>query len=117
MTTPWRLRQSTCSREGEWARIVGWIAPNSFGSLSGPLFRHALADARSPPVQRSMCTTQPACSVLDPASTSPPASSTGLARIGPRIPAGSRIGRDHDRPWSVDVRARPHHSRGLGPTL
>jgi hypothetical protein len=64
-----------------------------------------------------MCTTQPASSVLDPASTSPPASSTGLARIGPRIPAGSRIGFDHDRPWSADVRARPHHSRGLGPTL
>ena len=46
MTTFCRLRQRACSRAGECARSVGWMASNSFGSLSGPLFRHAAAEAR-----------------------------------------------------------------------
>ncbi len=69
------------------------------------------------PANRSMCTTQPACSVLDPARSSPLGSSTGFARIGPRIPGGSLTAADHVRPLSTEVRTSPHHARGLGPTL
>ena len=45
-----------------------------------------------------MCATHPACSVLDPASSVAGASSTGFARIGPRMPSGRRIAADHVRP-------------------
>src|SRR5438552_4951444 len=99
------------------------MAANSRGSLRGPLFDHALADASARAfhlgpfgAKRSRCTTQPSCSVLDPAS-SPPGSPTGLALIGPSIPSGSLTAADQVRPASSDMRARAHHSRGLGPTL
>src|SRR5438105_4017981 len=101
--------------------MVGWIAPNSFASFNAPVFSHDDDDesesAVHDPVKRSMCTTQPSCSVLDPARTTSGPSSIGLARIGPRMPAGNFAAADHVRPASADVRAIPHHSDGLGPTL
>src|SRR5437899_6245000 len=100
------------------------MAANSWGSLRGRLSDHALGEPSPSAVhlgpfgaKRSRCTTQPSCSVLDPASSAPPGSSTGLARIGPSTPSGSRIAADQVRPPSGDVRTRPHHSLGLGPTL
>src|SRR5262245_24099931 len=97
------------------------MAPNSAEVFSGPVFFHDAAspsDAELPlPEYRSMWTIQPSFSVLDPARSTPPASSTGLARIGPRIPSGSLIAGDHVRPSSLDVRTSPHHASGLGPTL
>ena len=105
----------------EWTRIVGWIAPNSSFAFSGPLFVHNAAAARPSavhgPAKRSMCTTHPSFSVLDPASMTPGWSSTGFARIGPRMPEGRVIAADHVRPTSDEMRARPHHCDGLGPTL
>src|SRR6188508_3129709 len=97
------------------------MAPNSADVFRGPVFFHDVAapsDAALPsPEYRSMWTSQPSFSVLDPASSTPPASSTGLARIGPRMPSGSLIAGDHVRPSSVDVRTIPHQVSGLGPTL
>src|SRR5260221_13146670 len=102
------------------------MAANSDATLRGPTERQALAEARSVPApgfdarrpaNRSMCTTHPACSVLDPARIAPPGSSTGFARIGPRIPGGSLAAADHVRPLSTEVRTSPHHARGVEPTL
>src|SRR6266851_301316 len=102
------------------------MAANSDATLRGPTERQALAEARSVPApafdatrpaKRSMCTTHPACSVLEPARSAPSESSTGLARMGPRIPAGSLTAADHVLPLSTEVRTSPHHARGLGPTL
>ena len=45
-----------------------------------------------------MCTTHPSCSVLEPASSVLGLSSTGLARIGPSTPSGSRIASDQVDP-------------------
>src|SRR5215212_3576397 len=101
--------------------MVGWIAPNVPFTFNGALVCHDDAEASDSavhvPEKRSMCTTQPSVSVLEPASMTPGRNSIGLARIGPSTPAGSAIGADHVRPASADVRTRPHQRDGLGPTL
>ena len=76
----------------ECTRIVGWMASKIFGSFRASLFRQAFADARLVPSNRSMCTTQPPFSVLEPASNAPSASSTGFARMGPSMPSGRLTG-------------------------
>src|SRR5262245_34389160 len=97
------------------------MAPKSAAVLSAPVF---FQDAAAPsdaalasPEYRSMWTSQPSFSVLDPASSTPPGNSTGFARMGPRIPSGSLVAADQVRPSSPEVRTMPHHVSGLGPTL
>src|SRR5688500_20368654 len=105
-----RVRQRICSDVGECTRTVGWIAPNSFAVFSGALFTHEAADASDEgdqsPEYRSMCTIQPACSVLDPASITPLPSSTGFARMGPRVPAGRCVAGDQVRAADAGGRVR-----------
>ena len=124
VTIPCSLRHRSCQRAGECRRIVGWMAPNSLGSFRAALRDHERADASASSVQppaerkRSRYATQPVCSVLVPASSSPPPGrSTGFARIGPRIPSGSFAAADHVRPPSDETRTSAHQARGLRPTL
>ncbi len=89
------------------------MAGISLPSFSGGVATHVvpLSD------DRSKCTRQPSCSVLDPDRMSPFASCTGLFLIGPSTPSGRRRADAHVRPPSADVMTMPHHVLGLGPTL
>ena len=80
------------------------MASNREVSLRGALRVQAEGDAGSGGVHRSTCATQPWSSVLEPATTTPSGSSTGFARMGPRMPGGSGRAGDHVRP-SVRRRA------------
>src|SRR5262245_10044208 len=109
---PWRLRKSACNPPGCASR-VGWITPNSFPSLIGPVLCHVWPRS----AVRSKWARQPLSSVLDGHSSSPPSSSIGLFLMGPRTPFGSRRASLQVFPPSVEVLSMPHQAEGLGPTL